>query len=306
MNSFTTYPQYEQGFSGNTSFFLDNPYAFKYKTDAGLSRLECEAGILKKPSELYSEDWTFDIYLSRVLSVESADELFGPNGIACKNAKVGLCIMWASSTSYQRGVFDVGEVKNTSEEQVFNFSGHIEKSRISGLVKFIVALYIKEEGTPEQSELHLANTQGTIIGVLDENLIYLDNVEPFPIVHCGLSKDSPLWDVRCNWTETSDNFNETVTILFNSDHTLYKYLDKNDSAFDVNLVREILASALIQIILKYKETDENFDHLDSVIEDSVADYVRLYIKEWGVDPTSLNTLSRQLRRKLEQKISTIL
>lgn len=301
---FYTFPQFNP--KVHNIFDISSPYIFTYQSNTGRESLRFdEEGVLIEPDEKYGEDWNIDIHISRTIKVRNASILYGENGIANKDAKIGLCVIWTSPSSGQRGVYRIGIVENKDEEQVLQLDALIEKSSIRDKIDFSLSLYIHEPASTH-GESYKANKKGMILGNVEIYTLTIDTKPDFPIYNVSIP-GGPLWDIECNWTSINDPFLDVVSIYFNkANKQLYAYVDKtNDKKFDINLVREILGSALIQIIQKYQETDPNFTQLDNAIPGSVADYVRKYIHEWNVDTSSLNIMSSQLRRNLEQKIQTL-
>jgi hypothetical protein len=88
--------------------------------------------------------------------------LFGPNGIACNNAKLGIALMWTSPDSKQRGVIPIGEIENSQRDLEFELNYEFSEAQLRGSVEFSTIIYLKEAGTPLWGEEHLANQYGCI------------------------------------------------------------------------------------------------------------------------------------------------
>lgn len=306
VSSFVTFPQYDSEKHSDV-FNLASKYSWTYDSENGRKELKFDDnGVLKEPDDCYGQDWNVKIQVSRTIKIADASKLYGDNGIAYANATIGLCIIWTSVASGQRGVYTMGEILNSDDEQTLELNASIPPSSLREAVDFTLSLYISKEGSPEnnnEKQSIRANKKGMIIGCLDTFQLLLDGMPDFPIMNFAGGKDAPLWQVRCDWEDINDSFLDTVAIYFNTSNDLFKYVDKtNQDKFDVQLLREILSSALLLIIAKYQESDPNFSQLDSAQAGSVADYVRMYINTWNVDTSSLNTISMNLRKKLEQKI----
>lgn len=262
---------------------------------------KAEDGVMQEPMELYTGNWAFPIRVKRTISLSNANQLYGEMGLVPNDAAIGLCVIWTSTDSMQRGTYDLGIVKNVETLQTFTLDGTFElKSSLAGKVQFRMCFYLRQESpnnTPYQAKI-----QGTLLGDIDYDSFLFDGSVIFPIVSVHNTKEQPLWDVECNWVDINDSFMGTVRICLNEDHDLYKYIDQTKDCYDKNLVREILAGALLQIIQKYSESDPDFTQFDSAEPESVADYVRLYIKGWSIkDYSSFNSISRELRKRLEEK-----
>ena len=175
--------------------------------------------------------WSPDDYqlcIGRKYSIRTYQCLFGPNGIACNNAKLGIALMWTSPDSKQRGVIPIGEIENSQRDLEFELNYEFSEAQLRGSVEFSTIIYLKEAGTPLWGEEHLANQYGCILGELDNKfVIRLDgNGSVFPMYEIH-EPGQPLWYVKCDWIDpTYDLFSDSVSIYINTAHKNYKYLDK--------------------------------------------------------------------------------
>lgn len=200
--------------------------------------------------------WTQDdnnLCLSRKYCLRTFQCLFGDSGIVCKNAKLGLAIQWTSSDSRQRGVIRIGEVGIDDRILEAEAQKEFGKAQLRGIVNFSTILYIAKSGIPEKNEKHLANTEGYILGELDNYTIKLDgSSSAFPVFEVS-EPGQPLWYVKCDWLDpTVDLFSESVSINLNTAHKNYAYIDRTNKHFDNQLLAEIMSSALSLIIEKLR------------------------------------------------------
>lgn len=253
--------------------------------------------------------WTPDDYnlcIRRSYSLRTYQCMFGENGIACRNAVLGLALMWTSADSRQRGVVEIGEIKNTSADLKMELNYEFFKAQLRGSVELTTIIYIKKSGTPLWGEEHLANAYGCILGELDKCIIELDGTgSVFPMYEIN-EPGQPLWYVKCDWDDpTYDQFTECVSIYINRAHKNYKYLDKTKRTFDGQLLKEIMASAISIIILKLKEQKDYWDATttgDNLQSGSVSDAVNYFIStlEWDVSSPELISLS--IRKFFDQRM----
>lgn len=254
--------------------------------------------------------WSPDDYqlcIRRKYSIRTYQCLFGQNGIACNNAKLGLAVLWTSPDSKQRGVIPVGEICNSSREMEFELNYEFSEAQLRGDVEFSTIIYIKEVGTPLWGEEHLANQYGCIVGELENKyIIRLDGEgSVFPVYEVN-EPGQPLWYVKCDWDDpTYDLFSDSVSININTAHKNYKFLDKKKRTFDEQLLKEIMASALGLIITKLKE-QENYWEATTMGTDlqrgSVSEAVNYFINtlEWDVSEPEVMSLS--IRKFFDQRI----
>lgn len=183
--------------------------------------------------------------------------LFGPDGIACRGAEIGLAIMWTSQSSKQRGIIEIGSIsKSQKEEASFQVEYNFGEALLRGSIEFSTIFYLKKSGNPTLAEEHLANDEGYILGELDKTVIMIDgNGSMFPIYEVN-EPSQPLWYVKCDWEDPAfDMFSECVSININTAHRCFKkYLDRNKKTFNDQLLKEVMAGALMVIIMKMKES----------------------------------------------------
>lgn len=253
--------------------------------------------------------WSPDDYnlcLKRHYSLRTYQCLFGENGIACKNAVLGLALMWTSADSKQRGVIPIGDIKNSQRDIDMNRNYEFLVAQLRGDVEFTTVIYLKNAGTPLWNEEHLANEYGCLLGEIDKFVIKLDgNGSVFPMYEVH-EPSQPLWYIKCDWDDpTYEQFSECVSIYINSAHKNYKYLDKTMKRFDEQLIKEIMSSALIVIITKLKE-QENYWQATTIGDDlqkgSVSEAIYYFINTLGWDVSTPEAMSLSIRKFFDQRM----
>lgn len=254
--------------------------------------------------------WSPDDYqlcVRRKYSIRTYQCLFGVNGIACNNAKLGIALMWTSFDSKQRGVIPIGIIENSQRDLDLELNYEFGEAQLRGDVEFSTIIYIKEAGTPLWGEEHLANQYGCVLGELENKfVIRLDGVgSVFPIYEIS-EPGQPLWYVKCDWDDpTYDLFSDCIAININTAHKKYKYLDKTKRTFDEQLLKEILASALEIIITKLKE-QENYWDVTTIGEDlqsgSVSEAINYFINTLEWDVSGPEAMSLSIRKFFDQRM----
>lgn len=203
---------------------------------------------IKDENGIWTQD-DYDLCLKRRYCLRTFQCLFGENGLACKSAKLGLAMIWSSADSRQRGVIPIATFSYTDQIVEAIAVKEFDIAQLRGEVNFSTVLYIAESGTPEMTERHLANTNGYVLGELDNYTIKLDgNGSTFPIFEVS-EPGQPLWYVRCDWTDpTSDSFADCISINLNTAHKNYRYIDRKQKTYDPQLLSEIMASAITVIV----------------------------------------------------------
>ncbi len=232
--------------------------------------------------------------------------LFGNNGIACKDAKLGLAIQWTSSDSRQRGVICIGEfdVNDKILEKEIEYS--FDKAQLRGVVNFTVVLYIAQAGKSDIDEKHLANANGYILGELDNYILMLDgNGSVFPVFEVS-EPDQPLWYIKCDWIDpTVDSFSETVSINLNTAHKNYAYIDRTKKQYDNQLLLEIMSSAISLIIEKVRLTPEYWEQImqgNDLEQGSVGHAIHYFMETLEWDLSSPEKVSISVRKFFDQRM----
>lgn len=253
---------------------------------------------IKDENGIWTQD-DYDLCLKRHYCLRTFQCLFGENGLSCKSAKLGLAMIWTSADSKQRGVIPIGTFSYTDQIMDAVAVKEFDTAQLRGEVNFSTVLYIAESGMPEKNELHLANTNGYVLGELDNYTIKLDGTgSTFPIFEVS-EPGQPLWYVRCDWTDpTADSFADCISINLNTAHRNYKYIDRKQKNYDPQLLAEIMAGAISVIVEEVRRSV----YWDAVIgnenleQGSVGQAVYYFMEtlEWDLStPTSVSLCARK-------------
>ena len=301
--------------------FQAKEYIFSYTsldgTEQELSYEEAESG---SPINCLRTDgvWNADkhnLFVKRTIALKNYRTLFGPSGLACKNARLGLSIVWTSPDSRQRGAAPIVDFGITKEElsaaQDHTFTaGEVDlefaRAKIRGDINFSIVLYIAKTGTPAKDELHLANEEGFVLGAFDSFVLRIDgNGSLFPVFEVH-EKGLPLWYVRCDWTDpTSDLFADSVSININTAHKNFKYIDRTQKTFCAQLLVEVMSAALCCIIEKIRSEK----YLDQILGDdemesgSIGEAVRYFANTLGWDFSTPDKLSLSTRKFFDGRLA---
>lgn len=301
--------------------FQARPYAISYIDNDGFEKeLNYEAAEAGASMHCLKTDgvWNADKYklcVKRSVALKHYRTLFGPDGLACRNAKLGISLVWTSPDSRQRGAEPIMTIsvseKDFAEKHDLTFTEseidvEFSQARLRGNVNFSVVLYIAEAGIPNDDEFHLANEEGFVLGEFDNFVLRLEGTGSlFPIFEVH-EKGQPLWYVRCDWTDPiSDSFSESISININTAHKNYKYIDRTQRTFCAQLLVEVMSAALCSIIEKLRI--ENF--LEQILGDdemeagSVGEVVRYFSETLEWDFSTPDNLSLSTRRFFDGRIA---
>lgn len=296
----------------NEVYNYEYGYLFCYNNGSRICRIDTEK--ISEDSEVFMVNdntgiWNPDEYnigIKKRFEFKRNHILFGENGIACSSAVLGTAVVWTSPDSKQRGIIQVGEIRNDDEEISFDMEYFFEKAQLRGDVTFTEVLYIKKPGSPSEDEQHLANECGCIVGELENYYLRFDgNGSIFPIYEIS-DKNKPLWTLICDWEDPRyDSFSECIAIYINNAHKNYKYLDKSKRTYDGQLLKEIIASALTIVITKLKNEacwDDIAGGNAEFDDGSVAQAVSYFITTLGWNVTKPELLSYSIREFFDERM----
>lgn len=231
--------------------------------------------------------------------------IFGPRGIVCRNATLGLALIWKSQDSRQRGVVPIGEFTRDSTEKVFEICHSFPKSSFRGRLTMDIVMYLKCAGIPGEDETHLSNIPGTIFGTLDSSCVLFDGTGAIFQFNEVADKNGLLWSVICDFDDaTCDSFYDSVEIDINPLHPNYKYLARTSTSREPEMLREVLSSAMTTVVLSIRQkcSDLEWSSIESgkVEKGSVGDMMHYLVNKLNVDTSSPEKCSECIRRIMEK------
>ncbi len=255
--------------------------------------------------------WQFDfgdLELTREIKIRNPRCLFGPEGVACQNSKLGIGLRWSSKDSRTRGVIDIGTIDYSSERISLFLPGiaTFTRNSIRNYLVLETIIYIKESGKPSREEMFLANEKGIVLGELDFKKIRLNgDASEFPIYDEDQSdKKAPLWRVIMNIDNPhEDMFRDNFQIFLNKNNPSFKYVDrKSTETFDPHLMDEIIASALSLLLCELKakpfwsEIEENDP---KILDESVSYVVHFFLDKFKIQTTNTVSINESFRKVIE-------
>ena len=308
----SAFPVLTSSMLNNIGFYSDEYIFFTERNGERInlisepSKTYADEYIIKSPENISWSIESDNIGISRNISFEDLDCLFGTNGIAAKKSEIGIAVLWTSSDSHQRGCINIGTIKNGDKKEEFNISNLFEKGKLRGLVSLTLIFYINKAGVLNPDEFFLANTEGYVIGALDSiNFILDGDGSIFPIYFESEDSSAPLWRIECDWEEPDeDKFSECVKIIINTSNPSFKYIDHERETYNKFMFQEIISSCLLIIIEKLKDNSD-LEHIKNGsgktrYDGTVSSAVK-YILD-GLDTSSIESLSLSLRDKRTKEI----
>jgi len=305
MADISLFPIFSQ--DGDIDLFKLSDPAFSYHRNGN----DYELTIEQESRDVYSlkdsnKYWTIENYgfcYSQSIQVSEPEKMFGSEGYACKNATIGIGLIWNSKTSNLRGSSHIGSFRLGSKSEIFEVNEIFERASLRGEVIIRIVLYIEKSGKPTKEEMMLANNAGMIIGELSNITLLLDgNGSMFPIYNVEIKGDT-LWNVHITYEDPSiDLFEECVCINLNTKNPGFKYIDRDSDDFNNQMLIEVLSSALSLIIENLRAFDNNFSFLQNAQEGSIAQAVQFFKDKLSWDLSTPENLSHSIRKYLEAKL----
>ena len=247
------------------------------------------------------ESWkveTDGLHLKREIKVEYPEVLYGENGIACKEAILGICIIWTNKTLTQKSIILPTSESNLGATLHIVFEHDFMPGEIQGDLELETVIYIKKSAREvQQKEESLMNDSGVNVGVLDIFKIdfgsmYMD----FPI-HEVNSKQQPLW-----WLELGDWIDPRID-LFNEDN-LCLYLNSSynccpkpgDTIKNMDVLIEIITTAYTMIFQKIIDM-ECLAHTVNDVDLEPGSISKIMFYFWSGCDTPIDTSSPERMHK---------
>lgn len=286
-------------------FYYTDQYGIQYELDDEPAEAMSSVNVVKDKNGVWNQD-DYNIGLRRKYCLRTFNCLFGNEGIACSDAKLGLAIVWTSAESKQRGTINISTFSATDTIVESTVEYEFERAQLRGEINFTTVLYLAEAGNPSDEEQHLVNENGYILGNLDEYSVRLDGTgSSFPVFEVSES-GQPLWYVKCDWTDpTEDLFEDCISINLNTAHKNYRYLDRKSSAFDSQLLAEIMASAITIIIEKARLQSVYWEQIinnENLNDGSVGQAIYYFTNTLNWDVSSPEIVSLCARKFFDQRM----
>lgn len=214
--------------------------------------------------KISDEDWkveTEGLSFIKTVKIAYPHLLFGPKGIACTNASIGICIMWTNKALTQTGCILPEYDSETDDGRICNFRYTFEPGLIKGDLELSIILYLKKKAdTVLPGEEALINEEGVTIGeietiVLDLNSIYME----FPIEEYN-SPTEPLWWVYFSqWEDPKvDLFDKENLCLYLNPHYAACPM-VGEEIKNLDLLIDIMATTYLMIFRKIDENPEDMN-----------------------------------------------
>ena len=243
--------------------------------------------------------------------------LQGPEGVACRNAEVGLCIIWTNKKLTQTGYILPETDSITPQGRECRFSYEFSPGLISVDLELLLTMYIKKEAEEVLSdEGALINETGVTVGVIERTVLDFSSVfMEFPIEEFASEKE-PLWWVDFSeWEDprTIDMFTkDNICLYLNPFYEGCPVLGMDSSKGNIrniDLLIDILAQTYLLIFERLSEDELRATKQDiGLTENSICSVLNQFIKncdevelDWGSPERLLKTLQINIRKMLTRE-----
>lgn len=230
-----------------------------------------------------NEDWNYcdnGLYISVVTKILSLDKVFVDPKVACADAKIGYGIEWYSQESRQRGFKSIGLIDKDTKDSDNEINIFLKHKDFKESVNFDIVFYIDTPGSADEKQKHFANEPGIILGSSRVfSLVLEGSGSIFPIMSI-MDETKPLWEVKVEIDSIDEDpfTKDYVCIYLNKSHKDYKFIDKSTKDFNIYFLKEVLSSAVSQVVIDLLEKREE-KNIDNNSEEGTIQRVLYYFQE---------------------------
>lgn len=245
------------------------------------------------------------------VSIAYSDFLYGPDGIACKDAEIGVCIIWTNNRLTQTGhILPKSDISNAAGRTCY-FEHTFHPGEIDGDLELSLCMYIKRaaDSVAEGEEI-LMNEEGVSIGEIDSIVVDFDSIYmEFPIEEYSSDKE-PLWWIEFSqWEDpkTIEKFTKDNICLYLNPY--YQSCPMTDGTIkNIDLLVDILATAYLMMFQRLSEDDLTATRNNIGLEaNSICSILHQFISECNATDLRfespellLKSLQMNLRAKLTE------
>lgn len=293
-------------------------YLFTYTyqgKDFGLQQKGTATLKLSDPLDIWNVE-TEGLTINKTIRFAYPDLLRGKDGVVCRGAEIGICIIWTNKKLTQTGIILPSSDIISPQGRTCKFSYSFEPGRISGDLELSLSMFVKAEAEQVlEDEEDLINEVGVTVGeiehvVLDFNSLYME----FPIEEYR-SDSEPLW-----WVEFSEWEDPKTIDMFTKD-SLCLYLnpyydacpspstdETGNSIKNFDLMVDILAQTYLMIFQRLSDDDLKATRQNiGLTNNSICSILHQFIEDcyeeelhWESPEKLLKSLQINIRKKLQE------
>lgn len=269
---------------------------------------------LSDPLDIWNVE-TEGLTIDKTIRFAYPDLLKGKDGVVCRGAEFGVCIIWTNQKLTQTGIIlPISDVINP-QGRTCKFHYVFEPGKLSGNLELSLSMFVKIEASHIlEDEEDLINEAGVTVGeiehvVLDFNSLYME----FPIEEFR-SEIEPLW-----WVEFSEWEDPKTIDMFTKD-SLCLYLnpyydacpapsanEAGNSIKNFDLLVDILAQTYLMIFQRLSDDDLKATRQNiGLTDNSVCSILHQFIEDcyeelhWESPEKLLKSLQVNIRKRLQE------
>lgn len=285
MNRLLFYPTYNDSYQSKIKLDISNSFQLEYRDGSNGRRTinakhERNYTILVDQNHMWTSEFNDLLILNKVKLDSTA--LFGENGIAPYNSKIGVATSFSSIKSSQRGINKNIILDKDSGEVEFYLEYHFGPNYLRSEFDISLILYLDTPATELLlNEENLNNTQGVNLGELYTRKFLMDgDGSTFPTETVKVP-GGPLWSLRTGF-HVEDPVSESLLLMINESHKDFDLINfQKKEKYDKELIKEISISMVYQIIVKHR--DEYINYKDEFSHNSVGSLIKYYVTVYNID-----------------------
>lgn len=293
---------------------IDGDYFFSYEYQAkiyGLQHKGTSTIKLSDPLDIWNIE-SEGLIIDKTIKFAYPNLLKGKDGVVCKDAELGICIIWTNKKLTQTGtILPVTDV-TTPQGRTCKFHYVFTPGIISGDLELNIAMFVKKAADIILSdETNLINEVGVTVGEIEHvNLDFKDLNMEFPIEECR-SETEPLWWVEFSeWEDpkTVDMFTkDSVCLYLNPFYDACPAPSTNETGNKIknfDLMVDILAQTYFLMFSRLSENDlRDTKQNIGLTANSVCSILHQFIQDcdelhWESPEKLLKSLQTNIRKRL--------
>lgn len=254
------------------------------------------------------------LIIDKVVKIAYPDLLKGKNGVICREAELGICIIWTNKKLTQTGIILPQTDLSGPQGRTCKFHYVFAPGTLSGDLELNLSMFVQSAAeTVSEDENDLINEAGVTVGeiehvVLDFNSLYME----FPIEEFR-SENEPLWWVEFSeWEDprTVDMFTKDSLCLFlNPYYEACPAPSTNESGNSIknfDLMVDILAQTYLMMFQRLSDEDLKATKQNiGLTNNSVCSILHQFIEDciyeelhWESPEKLLKSLQINIRKRL--------
>lgn len=293
-------------------------YTFKYSYQGKDYELQQKGTThikLTDPLEIWKVE-SEGLKISKTIRIAYPDMLKGKDGVVCKQAELGICIIWTNKKLTQTGIIYPFSDNSSPQGRICRFNYSFEPGRISGDLELLLVMYIKQKSPyVSDDEVDLINETGVTVGALQQVVLDFSNIYmEFPIEEYR-SETDPLW-----WVEFSEWEDPKTIDMFTKD-SFCLYLnpyyeacpspsisETGNTIKNFDLLVDILSQTYCMMFLRLSDDDLRATRQNiGLTNNSICSILHQFIEDCGDDELHfespeklLKSLQVVIRKKLQE------